>query len=373
MESLTVRKQMVRKALLSFMLGGAVFLSACAKSGSFKSMASQQESPAPQVESHPQGPVTPGGPVLSGPGKEPVEAGGEAPPTVAGPTGPAVKPETPAPVDGPRGPTPDAPVEPGSAVPQPPVKPGPAVAPPVAEPEERPAKPDVKPETKPDAKPEPKPETQTPTPKPDVTEPAKPQPKPEAPAKRPALPWESLFSSEKKKWSAHVYALVEREFARLDLANDMDRFCPRYEQLDKENRIIAWAFLITQVVKHESSWNPLSRMKEDELGTDSITGQPVYSEGLMQLSYQDTKWAPFCEFDWDADKALGVTSPKKTILDPYKNLTCGVGILARQVQNRRLIALKERVYWAVLRDGGRYSRIPHMVRDMPRLLKACAK
>ncbi len=167
--------------------------------------------------------------------------------------------------------------------------------------------------------------------------------------------WEK--KPEARAWSEFLYDLIDRElFVDLDKVTDMTRFCPTYKKLDREHKIYAWLELVSQMTYYESGWSPVSRMQED-MGTDPVTKKPVFSEGLMQLSYQDTvnypkllKY-PDCKIDWSKDKDLAVKDPNKTILNPYINLECGSRILADQIKRKRKIAMSSGVYWAVLRDN----------------------
>jgi hypothetical protein len=84
----------------------------------------------------------------------------------------------------------------------------------------------------------------------------------------------------------------------------------------------------------------------------------VASEGLLQLSYQDEgSYNLDCGFDWSKDKGYTDSDARKTILDPYNNLKCGIAIMARQLKNRRAITLPNSVYWAVLKINGKYTQI----------------
>jgi hypothetical protein len=82
---------------------------------------------------------------------------------------------------------------------------------------------------------------------------------------------------------------------------------------------------------------------EEAQGVDEVTGLGVKtSEGLLQLSYSDVQtYRKMCKFDYEADKKMHVEDinskpsrshswkskfPDKTILDPYKNLGCGLVI-----------------------------------------------
>lgn len=182
------------------------------------------------------------------------------------------------------------------------------------------------------------------------------------------LLWEEAHT-EGKDWTQHVYEIINKETPDLvQGAEDITAFCPRYFNLTTDERINFWGMLISGIVKFESNFDPTNRMHETTMGTDPITGKPVYSEGLMQLSYQDIRPYPFCEFDWDTDKKLQPNDPRKTILDPYKNLSCGVKILAQQIKNRNRITLTSGVYWSVIKVNGKYSKIPQiaaLTRQMP--------
>ena len=171
------------------------------------------------------------------------------------------------------------------------------------------------------------------------------------------LAWEGPSHPERSQWSSLVLQVVTENFSKFQMAKDMDRFCPRYEQLPMDQQVLAWGNLFVGIAYYESSWKPTSRMQEDFSEPDSVTHLPVFSEGLLQLSYSDTKWAPFCRFDWSIDKHLSPTDPKKTILEPLTNLSCGVQIMARQIQRTGQIVLNSGVYWSVLKEGGKYQKI----------------
>jgi len=172
------------------------------------------------------------------------------------------------------------------------------------------------------------------------------------------LSWESSSQPARRNWSKYLHEIILKNWSSLlEDADDVVDFCPRYRSLSREQKANVWAQIFAAITKFESGYSPTSRMHETTMGTDPITRRPVYSEGLLQLSYQDMQWAPWCEFDWTADKNLSATDPRKTILDPYKNLYCGVGIMAGQVKSKGAIVLTSGVYWAVIKKGGRYQKI----------------
>lgn len=173
-----------------------------------------------------------------------------------------------------------------------------------------------------------------------------------------ALAWETSSKPERALWSAYLQKIISEDWTTLlNGADDIESFCPTYHKLDNNERANVWAQLFVGMAKYESGWDPTSRMLESTLGTDGVTGRSVYSEGLLQLSYGDIQGWQFCDFDWSKDKSLSATNPNKTILNPYKNLYCGVGIMAKQVAKKGAIVLSSGVYWSVLKKGGTYQKI----------------
>lgn len=169
-------------------------------------------------------------------------------------------------------------------------------------------------------------------------------------------------------WTQHLLATIDKDYSATLLpgSRDITNFCPNYHSLNDTKRIQFWGHLISAITKFESAFDPTSRMKEPSLGTDKVTRNTVYSEGLLQLSYQDSGWIPNCEINWQKDKNLGPKDPRKTILDPYINLSCGTWILVNQIRNRNQIAVSSGAYWAVLRPGHpRLSSIQSLTRQMP--------
>lgn len=164
-----------------------------------------------------------------------------------------------------------------------------------------------------------------------------------------------------KEWTKMVYAIIEQEepqYLGQNVAKDIERFCPKYRSMPDAQRLNFWGQFIAALSLPESSWIPTTQMVETTQGIDPVTKQRVKSEGLLQLSYQDERsYKIDCGFDWEKDKLLPEKDPRRTILNPYLNLRCGIKILAIQLKNRGSITLESNVYWAVLKINGKYSRI----------------
>lgn len=178
-----------------------------------------------------------------------------------------------------------------------------------------------------------------------------------------ALAWESKVKGS-NIWSQTVYNVISKEEPQMlgqNVADDVETFCPKYRSLNDNQRLNFWGQLLAGMSKFESSWNPASYYVETTMGLDPITGRQVASEGLLQLSYQDqSSYNLNCGFNWTLDRLLTNTDTKKTIFDPQNNLRCGIKILAKQLAKQRAISTTTGVYWAVLKNGGKYTKVPEI-------------
>ncbi|WP_336702874.1 peptidoglycan-binding domain-containing protein [Chryseobacterium indologenes] len=189
------------------------------------------------------------------------------------------------------------------------------------------------------------------------------------------LSWENGHNS-RQEWSKFVFSTIDKLFNEsFAICEDITVFRRDYESLNRNQKINVWGELISAISYYESGWDPTSRMIETSMETDPVTGSQVASEGLLQLSYQDGKsysgkLKVECKFDWNKDKPLFQKNPKNpniTILNPYFNLEFGIGILAYQIKNYRKIILSKNVYWAVIKENGKYEKINKIIDFVERL------
>lgn len=147
-----------------------------------------------------------------------------------------------------------------------------------------------------------------------------------------------------------------------------NNICPKYNTLSRSQKIEFWVHFTSALVKPESGYKPTDRMRESTFGKpDSVTKEQVYSEGLLQLSYQDMKSYPNeCGgvFDWERDSRISRTSEQKTIFDPMRNLYCGLRILDRTVAKKQAVFFDDNNYWAVLKPNGKYGKVPAISREV---------
>ncbi len=183
------------------------------------------------------------------------------------------------------------------------------------------------------------------------------------------LPWEDVAKSA-SLWSNYLYSVIDKEAPDLiGGSEDIETFCPNYLKMNRKEKTQFWAQLLVQVSKHESTYSPVLRYQEKGR-MDSITGQPLYSEGLLQLSYQDVQMHSGCDFNWNRDQYFEANDPSRTILSPYKNLRCGVLILNQQIHKTKKIVINSGAYWAVLKGDSAFQKI-EPIKKVTKNLKAC--
>lgn len=159
----------------------------------------------------------------------------------------------------------------------------------------------------------------------------------------PALSWE-VGHSERKAWSDAVFKYVDESFVVLDKASDMPLFCPRYEALDRSQRVNVWAELFVAIAKFESAWKPAAASVDVGEASDKDT----WSVGLLQMSVVD-----------QVNYGQGLGYKYADLLTPGPNLNLGIDIMALQIQQQGTVLIpvgKDGLYWAVLHPGGKFDQ-----------------
>jgi len=181
------------------------------------------------------------------------------------------------------------------------------------------------------------------------------------------LSWEAK-DPKNVEWTRITTKAIEKNLSALDKAEDTEFFCSGYKTMEQDQKVWFWSELISSIAFYESGWSPASELTEASLGTDTVTGMIVVSQGLLQLSYGDTKWAKWCNFDWELDKN---DTENPTILRPKNNLECGIGILSNQINKWGRITLQKHAYWSVLKWKHKYNKLDGISRMIKQRIPAC--
>lgn len=160
--------------------------------------------------------------------------------------------------------------------------------------------------------------------------------------------WEGKVKGS-REWTNHVYSELDRLGQDLldVIPADTATFCPKYRNLNYEQRKKYWIYLISAMARFESGFKTDTSYTEN---FNDSSGSNVISRGLLQISIESSR-------GYDC----GLTSAQQ-LHDPFKNLSCGVRILDRWVGRDGRIAGKVDSkwrggarYWSVLREGDKTS------------------
>lgn len=153
------------------------------------------------------------------------------------------------------------------------------------------------------------------------------------------------------EWNKIVEDALPPELLSSRVARDVRPFCPRFKRMSTLDKRAFWAYFFQALAGAEASLVPTTDVRHAEMDEkDTVTLRMVRAEGLLQLTYMDADRYG-CNFDWEKDRDLPERDPRKTILQPANNLTCGVKILDDQliVKHKRLSSPSS--YWGTLRPG----------------------
>ena len=160
-----------------------------------------------------------------------------------------------------------------------------------------------------------------------------------------------------KTWDPAWDVLIERslppDMLSRKAAHAVRGFCPRFARAKEEDKRAFWAYLFQAIAGAEAGLNPTADVHHTEAAVavvDTTTKRQVRQQGLLQLTYQDGERYG-CEFDWRRDRRLAEKDPRRTILQPARNLRCGIRIMQNQIirQNKPLVSPTS--YWSTLQPG----------------------
>ena len=158
-------------------------------------------------------------------------------------------------------------------------------------------------------------------------------------------------------WDKHWDVFIERSLPPAMLSRkvprDVRRYCPAFYQMGETDKRAWWAYLFQAMAAAEAGLNASTNVSHTDPAVavrDSVTGKTVHQEGLLQLNYEDSDRYS-CDFDWKADRHLPPHDMKKTILNPERNLACGIRILNHQIIEKHKPIFTSTSYWSTLQPG----------------------
>lgn len=207
---------------------------------------------------------------------------------------------------------------------------------------------------------------------------AAPSPTPELkPAPSTPIAEEKAMLGEEDTWLPQWDAIIEKalpdDLLSPGMGRRVARLCPRFSAMSEADRRAFWAYFFQALSGAEAGLSATANVRHTEPQVairDSVSHRMVRSEGLLQLTYEDSVRYG-CNFDWNADKHLPEHDPDKTILRPRNNLLCGISILDNQLVVQRKPLLSVSSYWSSLRPGWPGDRV--FLRQMRNVPSACER
>ncbi|MDP9039434.1 MAG: hypothetical protein M3O02_09200 [Acidobacteriota bacterium] len=160
-------------------------------------------------------------------------------------------------------------------------------------------------------------------------------------------------------WDKLVEQALPASFLSPDAGRDLRSLCPRFDTLPEADKRAFWAYFFQALAAAEAGLKPTSNVRHTEPAVavkDKVTGAPVHSEGLLQLTYEDSERYG-CDFNWEADRRLPASDGARSILQPRNNLECGIRILDQQLFTQHKPLLSSSSYWSTLRPGTASYRV----------------
>lgn len=155
------------------------------------------------------------------------------------------------------------------------------------------------------------------------------------------------------EWDVFIEKSIPPEMLGWQVPRDVKRFCPRFYNMNEVDKRAFWAYFFQALAGAEAGLEPRTRahhMQPEVSVPDPVTGMSGQTEGLLQLTYGDSKRYG-CDFDWKADRKLPPKDPRRTILQPERNLACGIKILENQIIEQHKPLFTRTSYWSTLQPG----------------------
>ncbi len=154
-------------------------------------------------------------------------------------------------------------------------------------------------------------------------------------------------------WDALIEKSLPPELLSAQAARAVRPYCPRFAELSDTDKRAFWAYTFQALAAAEAGLDATASVHHTAAAVNKVdpeTHRLSRQAGLLQLKYEDAQRYN-CPFDYPADRSLPEHDPNRTILQPQRNLACGLNIMQDQIitQNKPLVTRTS--YWATLQPG----------------------
>jgi len=160
-------------------------------------------------------------------------------------------------------------------------------------------------------------------------------------------------------WDALIEKSLPADLLSAQAAHAVRPYCPRFAELSDADKRAFWAYTFQALAAAEAGLNPTANVHHTASPVNKVdpeTHRLSRQEGLLQLKYEDAQRYN-CPFDYAADRRLPEHDPNRTILQPQRNLACGLNIMQNQIITQHKPLATRTSYWATLQPGTRGYRV----------------
>src|SRR5215469_15071445 len=154
-------------------------------------------------------------------------------------------------------------------------------------------------------------------------------------------------------WDALIEKSVPPDLLSAQAPHAVRPYCPRFAELSDADKRAFWAYTFQALAAAEAGLNPTANVHHTASPVNKVdpeTHRLSRQEGLLQLKYEDAQRYN-CPFDYAADRRLPEHDPNRTILQPERNLACGLNIMQNQIITQGKPLVSRTSYWATLQPG----------------------
>ena len=194
-----------------------------------------------------------------------------------------------------------------------------------------------------------------------------------------SLTYPQVLKGWLSNYSTFVEYRVDDEYSALrDVATSrVTSLCPNFGSFARAERLKFWSGLLHAISVPESAMGRTMIYREADLPIDSVTGQQIRSEGLLQLSYVDVKNYKYDggDISWEFDRKMALAdyasgtkagNPARTLLNAYSNLNLGLFIMNRLIERRPTESVQAALgrYWSTMRTtSSAFSKVKSGLRS----------
>lgn len=169
-----------------------------------------------------------------------------------------------------------------------------------------------------------------------------------------SLPWDSF--NPNGTWAYAVQKGLDHQLNKTLVNNpprDILDFCPRFDSLEKKDKMNFWILLLAHIADWESRFVPLTASDEGIFDSDK---KGVISSGLMQISLLSVQSSCY------QARGCNLIRNQNDLFDPNRNLQCTLGVMSCLSENAGCISCKKDGRW---RGIAQYWSTLQTAREVP--------